>query len=48
LAAGAADLSASVYLAAGELEEAHDAKQAFVPNLYRFEAALRAMWQRKG
>ena len=42
LAARETDLSASVYLAAGELEEAHDAKQAFVSNVYRLETALRA------
>jgi uncharacterized protein len=42
LAASAADLPASVYLAAGALEEAHDVKQAFVSNVYRLEAALRS------
>jgi len=42
LAARVWDLSASVYLAVGELEEAHDVKQAFVSNVYRLEAALRA------
>ncbi len=42
LAVRKTDLPASVYLAAGELEEAQDVKQAFVSNVYRLEAALRA------
>ena len=42
LAVRETDLPASVYLAAGELEEAQDVKQAFVSNVYRLEAALRA------
>jgi uncharacterized protein len=35
------DLPADVFLAAGGLEEAHDARQAFVSNVYRLDARLR-------
>jgi hypothetical protein len=42
LAARAADLPAKLFLAAGSLEEAHDARQRFVSNLYELEARLRA------
>jgi predicted alpha/beta superfamily hydrolase len=36
------DLSAHLFLAAGSLEEAHDARQAFVSNCYAMEAQLRS------
>ncbi|HEY3888857.1 MAG TPA: alpha/beta hydrolase-fold protein [Caulobacteraceae bacterium] len=42
LADKAEDLPAHLYLAAGGLEEAHDAQQRFVSNLYELEARLRA------
>jgi hypothetical protein len=42
LAARADDLNAHLFLAAGALEEAHDARQAFVSNLYAMEAQLRS------
>ena len=42
LAASGDDLSARLFLAAGELEEGHDPKQAFVSNVHRLEAALRS------
>ncbi len=42
LAEKAKDLPVHLYLAAGGLEEAHDAKQKFVSNLYELEARLRA------
>lgn len=41
LAARARDLPAQVFMAAGALEEAHDARQGFVSNLYRLDALLR-------
>jgi predicted alpha/beta superfamily hydrolase len=42
LADRAKDLPVQLYLAAGGLEEAHDARQKFVSNLYEMEAKLRA------
>jgi len=42
LAARAKDLPVHLFLAAGGLEEAHDAEQRFVSNLYEMEAKLRA------
>jgi predicted alpha/beta superfamily hydrolase len=42
LAAKATDLPVHLFLAAGGLEEAHDAQQKFVSNLYEVEAKLRA------
>ena len=42
LAAKAQDLPVHLYLAAGGLEEGHDARQKFVSNLYALEARLRA------
>jgi hypothetical protein len=41
-AAKQADLRASVFLAAGSLEEAHDYQQRFVSNAYELESRLRA------
>lgn len=41
-AADARDLPASVYLAAGSLEEAHDARNALVSNVYRLDSVLRS------
>jgi predicted alpha/beta superfamily hydrolase len=40
-AAANSDLAANLFLGAGGLEEAHDATQAYVSNLYRMEATLR-------
>ena len=42
LAARATDLPASVFLAAGGLEEAHDARNALVTNVYRLDSVLRS------
>jgi hypothetical protein len=42
LAAKRGDLPAHLFLAAGGLEEAHDARQGFVSNLYQLEARLRS------
>ncbi len=41
LAARADDLPVSLFLAAGGLEEAHDAEQRFVSNVYELDARLR-------
>ena len=41
LASKADDLPATLFLAAGGLEEAHDPRQGFVSNLYQLEARLR-------
>lgn len=41
LAAGAGDLPVNLFLAAGGLEEAHDAEQRFVSNVYELDARLR-------
>jgi predicted alpha/beta superfamily hydrolase len=41
-AARATDLPAHLFLAAGGLEEAHDAQQRFVSNVYRLDAKLQA------
>jgi hypothetical protein len=41
-AASLRDIPASVFLAAGGLEEAHDNRQRFVSNLYELEATLNA------
>jgi predicted alpha/beta superfamily hydrolase len=41
LAASADDLPVNLFLAAGGLEEAHDAEQRFVSNVYELDARLR-------